>query len=471
MLRKVYINGQGHEKRIAVVENNQLVECFYYREEKEGVVGSLYIGRVTKVLKGMNAAFVDIGLKKMGYLHYSDTLQKGEDINRSVHEGQWLLVGIAKEGVDDKGPKLTQKVEITSSYGVYKPYDHFITMSKQIDNEEKRKDLKRVGKKICPKQGGIIFRSICQETPLAEVEASIYTLKETFEEMQRKIAVAKSPQLLSDDVSYVHHFFKEITPASISECVVDDFDAYQQVKTVYKDVYYDREKEDLFMKNGLTTALENSIKRVVWLKNGAYLLIDITETMTVIDVNTGKFTGKANQENTVYQTNLAAAKEIARQLRLRDIGGMIMVDFINMNKKEEREAVRRAFIQACEQDRSQVRVYDFTALGILEVTRKRKKQDLASFLSQPCSTCHGRGIVKSVETIVFELERELLSYQNSGEEAVLIACSPDIKKGVEEIITKEKIERACSMFLFFDVQSSPTSFYRISRFGTARDFQ
>lgn len=470
-MRKVYMSVRGHEKRIALMENDTLVECFFYRGEQETYeVGSIYIGRVTKVLKGMNAAFVDIGMDKMAYLHYSDTLQEGNDITTTIHQGQWIVVGIAKEAVDDKGPKLTQKIEIASDYGVYKPYEKVVTMSKQISDEARRKELKGIGRDICQNEDGVIFRSLCGQAPLEMVAENIHKLKSQYHDMKQQVGKVKQPTRLIAAASFVQRFFKEIPPTSIEELVVDDFHVYQEVKGTYEQVQYHRSNDDLFMQQGIEAVLEKATKKVVWLKNGSYLLIEQTETMTVIDVNTGKFVGKADQGDTVYKTNGLAAEEIARQLRLRDIGGMIVIDFINMRNPEQQADIRKAFIKETGRDRSQVRVFGFTSLGLLEVTRKRKRDSLFSYLSQPCHVCHSRGMVTSVETIVYELERELISYRHREEEAVLIQCSQDVVKGIEELITKDNLQQECGLFLFFEVQSSPLPFYNISRFGSVKEW-
>ncbi|MGL4523211.1 MAG: ribonuclease E/G, partial [Bacilli bacterium] len=251
----------------------------------------------------------------------------------------------------------------------------------------------------------------------------------------------------------------------IDEIEVDDFETYQSVKGIIPGVHY-RRNGDLFVEVGVSKELEDAQKRVVWLKNGAYLLIDQTETMTIIDVNTGKFIGKSNQEDTVLKTNVLAAQEVGRQLRLRDIGGMILVDFINMKENRQKELVKQALVEATAEDRSKVQVFHFTSLGLLEITRKRRKKDLTSFLTSDCTICNGKGYVKSATTLAYELERELMGYRLRDEDAVHIACSRDVKEAVEELITKEKLEKQCGLFITFEIQYSPLSFYNISRFGS-----
>lgn len=460
-MRTLYMNLLGEEKRIAVEENGKLAELFLHRPNNEEVVGNIYRGRIVNVLPGMQAAFVDIGMEKHAYLRCEDLLSftEGVSISQLVHQGQKIIVQVVKEAMDTKGPKVTTKIEFPGKYVVHIPSDSYSAVSKKIRDEGKRNELLQLGK-----QGGFVFRSACERAPIAHVQAEMGELCRIAEEIQAS-GQEKVPFLLYSSQSLLARLFREIPAETVSHIIVDDrLSVRELAERVSKErVTLYTGKENIFHSYGIEHEIDKALKKVVWLEKGAYLLIEQTETMTVIDVNTGKFTGKQTLQDTVRKTNEAAAIEIARQLRLRDIGGMILIDFINMKDDRDKEAVRNLLIASLKKENTPTRVFGFTALGILEVTRNRKRKSLRDMLEFSCSSCNGRGFVSSPETEAYRLQRELLTYKGTDYEAVLVECSPD----VQTIFRDGCLQEALTVEVYF--ADSASSVYHIRHMGTRQE--
>lgn len=460
-MRTLYMNLLGEEKRIAVEEDGKLAELFLQHPNNEEIVGNIYRGRVVNVLPGMQAAFVDIGTEKHAYLRREDLLSftEGASISQLVHQGQKIIVQVVKEAMDTKGPKVTTKIEFPGKYVVYIPSDSYSAVSKKIRNEGKRNELLQLGK-----QGGFVFRSACERAPIAHVQAEMEELRRLAEGIQVS-GQEKVPFLLYSSQALLTRLFREIPAETVSHIIVDDRLSVRELaeRVGQEHVTLYTGKENIFLSYGVEHEIEKALKKIVWLENGAYLLIEQTETMTVIDVNTGKFTGKQTLQDTVRKTNEAAAIEIARQLRLRDIGGMILIDFINMKDDRDKEAVRNLLIAALKRENTPNRVFGFTALGILEVTRKRKRKSLRDMLGSPCGICNGRGFVSSPETEAYRLQRELLAYRGTDYEAVLVECSPD----VQTIFRDGRLQEALTVEVQFIDNASPV--YHIRHMGTREE--
>nr|WP_279663437.1 ribonuclease E/G [Ectobacillus ponti] len=447
------MNLRGTEKRIVVQEEGRVAEILYDRPGQGSLVGHLYAGRVAKVLPGMQAAFVDIGAEQHAYLHKDDLpAAGGRLIQQLVHEGQRLLVQVTKDAVDTKGPKLTGKVELTGRYAVYMPYEGTTAVSKKIRDEAKREELLSLGGQ------GVIFRSACAGVPLSVVEDELMRLRSLFEQLQQRLEQEKPPVPLHAAQSLLDRLFQEIPVETVAAVITDDRASVQDLKAYAEEVTLYSGKEDILLHHGLASEIEKALKKVVWLDNGAYLLIEQTETLTVIDVNTGKFTGKQTQQATVRKTNELAAAEIARQLRLRDIGGMILIDFINMREREDQQAVRRALIEGLRRDAATVRVLDFTGLGILEMTRRRKRKSLRDLLLAPAGP-YG-GYKPSPEAAAYELERDLLQYRGSDYEAVLVEAPAEVRQAFAVL----GLQTGVPLQVHF--QESPVSSYTIRHLGT-----
>ncbi|MEN1934948.1 Rne/Rng family ribonuclease [Paenibacillus sp. 102] len=456
-MKTLYINYTGSEKRVAVEEEQEIVELLWKRNEEQEIVGHIYLGRVVRTIAGMNAAFVNIGLEKHAYLSYDDVPS-----SYRVHEGQALLVQVVKEAIDTKGPKLTANIEFTGKYVVYMPHDEMRAVSRKIKNYKKRQQLMDIQ---VEGTGGFIFRSACERGSVDEVQSEMKYFQELFEGLKRKEGQGKAPLLLHRPETFLDRVFQENPVESISKVVIDSHSILNEVadKVGKEKVRLYNEKTSMFSHYGVEREIEKALQKIVWLPNGSYLIIEQMETMTVIDVNTGKFTGKQNLQDTVLQTNEIAAEEIARQLRLRDIGGMILIDFINMKKQEDKEKIRERVISSLQRDRTYTRVLGFTELGILEMTRKRKKHSLRDVLLEDCSQCKTTGYVISNESIAYELERELVTYNHVEDEAVLIAAS----KKVQKIFLQKELQKNIPLEIYFTDEE--TEKYAIIRFGTKKE--
>lgn len=399
ILKTLYINYTGSEKRVAIEEKQKIVELLWKRNEEQEIVGHIYVGRIVRTIAGMNAAFVNIGLEKHAYLSFDDVPS-----SYRIHEGQAILVQVVKEAIDTKGPKLTAKIEFTGKYVVYMPYDEMRAVSRKIKNNKRRQQL--LGIEV-EGTGGYIFRSASEKGTIDEIQAEMQGLQQLYEELKRKEDQGKAPLLLHQPATFLDRVFQENPIETIEKIVVDTRSIVKELeeKVGKERVTFYNEKSSMFNHFGIDREIEKALQKIVWLPNGAYLIVEQMETMTVIDVNTGKFTGKQNLQDTVFRTNEMAAEEIARQLRLRDIGGMILIDFINMKRREDKEKVRERLMIALQDDRTYTRVLGFTELGILEMTRKRKKHSLRDVLLEECAPCKATGYVISNETIAYELER------------------------------------------------------------------
>lgn len=416
------MNYAGSEKRVAIEEKKKIVEFLWKRNEEQEIVGHIYVGRIVRTIAGMNAAFVNIGLEKHAYLSYDDVPS-----SYRIHEGQAVLVQVVKEAIDTKGPKLTANIEFTGKYVVYMPYDEMRAVSRKIKNNKRRQQLLQIE---VEGTGGYIFRSASEKGEIEEIQAEMQRLQQLYEELKRKEGQGKAPLLLHRPATFLDRVFQENPIETIEKVVVDTRSIVKELEeNIGKEkVSFYNEKSSMFNHFGIEREIEKALQKIVWLPNGAYLIVEQMETMTVIDVNTGKFTGKQNLQDTVLRTNEVAAEEIARQLRLRDIGGMILIDFINMKRREDKEKVRECLMAAMQNDRTYTRVLGFTELGILEMTRKRKKHSLRDVLLEECVPCKATGYVMSYETIAYGLERELITYGNIEDEAVLIAAPKELQK-------------------------------------------
>ncbi|SDE38398.1 ribonuclease G [Bacillus wiedmannii] len=453
-MKTLYMNYAGLEKRVAIEEKKKIVEFLWKRNEEQEIVGHIYVGRIVRTIAGMNAAFVNIGLEKHAYLSYDDVPS-----SYRIHEGQAVLVQVVKEAIDTKGPKLTANIEFTGKYVVYMPYDEMRAVSRKIKNNKRRQQLLQIE---VEGTGGYIFRSASEKGEIEEIQAEMQRLQQLYEELKRKEGQGKAPLLLHRPATFLDRVFQENPIETIEKVVVDTRSIVKELeeKIGKEKVTFYNEKSSMFNHFGIEREIEKALQKIVWLPNGAYLIVEQMETMTVIDVNTGKFTGKQNLQDTVLRTNEVAAEEIARQLRLRDIGGMILIDFINMKRREDKEKVRECLMAAMQNDRTYTRVLGFTELGILEMTRKRKKHSLRDVLLEECVPCKATGYVMSYETIAYELERELITYGNIEDEAVLIAAPKELQK---QFLQKE-LHKNIPFEIYF--KDDMIEKYAIIRFGS-----
>lgn len=448
-MKQIIVNCAYRETRVAVMENRKLVELFVEHPVEQRIVGNIYKGKVTNVLPGMQAAFVDVGLEKNAFLYVDDCLpsewkenkeRPKPSIREVLTQGQELLVQVVKEPLGTKGARVTTQLSFPGRFLVYMPSDPYIGLSRKITQDRERERLRLLLKGMCEEQEGVIARTVAEGASAEELEADFQFLRGLW---KRTLAVAKESKPLRavhKDLDLVSRITRDLFSEDISELIIDNSAEYQKV---LDELQYaipslkDRlklysERTSIFDAFEVEAEIEKALKRKVWLKSGGYLIIDQTEAFTSIDVNTGKFTGTHHLEETVYKTNLEATKEIARQLRLRDIGGIILIDFIDMRKAEHRESVWQSMQEHMKRDRTKSHLLGFTQLGLLEMTRKKVRQNLSDVLTRPCPYCDGKGKILSHDTVSAAIERGIREYARSSHvEAILLEVHPHLAESFE----------------------------------------
>jgi len=474
-LKKVIMNVKHSEKRIAVVEDNQLVE-WYSSADTSSFVGNIYIGQVQDVLPKLNAIFVDVGLPKNGFMRFEDTIegienpdQSGEALRKTFQKGQYILVQVIKDAFDEKGPKLTNNLEFSGDYVVYFPLTKQVAVSNKIKKEAIRNKFYSLGRENTSGNEGVIFRSSSENASNEEIMNEFNQFQSLYTSIAKQ--VSKKVTCVWEANSLYTKFFKLHPANTINEMIVDDLLSIKNYLplTVPTSVY--KGKENIFVAYQIEEQIEKSYKSIVWLKNGSFLIIEQTEAMTVIDVNTGKFSGKQNREETIFQTNQFAAIEIARQLRLRDIGGMVIIDFINMHSTEKQKKISNLLKEAFQNDRAFTKLFGFTSLGLFELTRKRTTHSHIAATHQKCLLCNGTGLIKSAEQIAFELERALWEASSSEYEAILVECDHDVANYIngENNLHIKRLEKALYMNIYLKITSTKVHYYEIVRVGSEKE--
>ncbi|HYC57614.1 MAG TPA: Rne/Rng family ribonuclease, partial [Candidatus Binatia bacterium] len=438
VLRKqIIINSNPNEVRVALLENGILAEVHIERASEEAAAGNIYKGRVLRVLPGMQAAFVDIGLEKAAFLHASDVVtgeptavdeaadDPGYDnerpmrgnapIETRLRRGDEVVVQIAKEPMGTKGARITMHVSLPGKYLVYMPFGDLVGVSKRIGDDRERRRLREIISSAQPGAGGIIARTACQNLPKSDIVDDIRGLEQTWRAVQEKAQKANAPALLHADLDLVLRSVRDMLSADVDQIVVDsdaDFDRTRDyvaafIPALAERVERYRETEPIFDRYGVEEQISRAIEPKVWLRSGGYLVIDQGEALTMIDVNTGRYVGKKSQEETVLKTNLEAVEEIVCQLRLRNIGGIIILDLIDMDDAGHRKLVSDTLETALARDKARTSILRISELGLIQMTRKRTRENLERLLSAPCPYCDGRGRVKSVPTIASEILRAI----------------------------------------------------------------
>jgi ribonuclease E len=405
---KTMLITEHHERlQIAVVEGRELVEHYVARTGTRSLVGNVYVGRVQNVLPGMEAAFVDVGRGRNGVLYagevsYDEDVDAGQRrIEKVLKPGQSVIVQVTKDPLRGKGARLTAQISLPGRYLVYVPDGGASGISRRLPDAE-RERLRRVIKKIRPSEAGVIVRTAAEGASEEDLAADLDRLKKIWEQARRKARRGKAPKPMYEEPDLVERVVRDVfSPTEFQEIVTDSREVYENVRTYFQDlapeladrIRFHDQTLPLFEEFHVSEQIHKALERKVWLPSGGYLIIDRVEAMTVIDVNTGKHVGKSNLEETVVGTNLEAAEEIARQLRLRDIGGIIVIDFIDMLFERNRAQVIRTFQEALAKDKTRSQVFDITPLGLLEMTRKKVSAGLLEAFSETCPTCEGRGIL------------------------------------------------------------------------------
>jgi len=477
MANELVINTTPHETRIALIENGTIAELYIERSRVKGIVGNIYKGRVIRVLPGMQAAFVDIGLEKAAFLYVADVFEAIEDyesfmdgadkkdeqldedgqvinpmhpIEELLQEGQEILVQISKEPIGTKGARITAHISLPGRHLVYMPTVDHVGVSRRIENEEERDRLKEIVERVKPTSGGFIIRTVSEGKSEEDLLTDMQYLTMLWEEIVKKNEKAHAPCLIHSDLDVTQKVVRDILTEDVDRIVVDSKPEYDKIiqfistfmpKIKYSIEQYE-ENEPIFDHFGLEVEISRALGRKVWLKSGGYIIIEQTEALTAIDVNTGRYVGKHNLEDTILKTNLEAVKEIAYQLRLRNIGGIIIIDFIDMEKEVNREKVFTALEEALKSDKSKTNILKMSDLGLLEMTRKRVRESIGRLMCEPCPYCEGLGYVKSKTTVcqeIFrELRREMLGLRGSK---VMLTVHPQVadllydeeRRGLEDL--------------------------------------
>jgi ribonuclease G len=420
---EILINVTPQETRIAMMENGVVQELQIERSSSLGLVGNVYRGVVCRVLPGMQSAFVEIGLQRAAFLHAGDIFECGQSetqlpIQAVLHEGQSLMVQVVKEPIGTKGARLTTQISIAGRFLVYLPQQEHIGVSQRIEDEAEREQLKQRLLGLLPEQrvGGYIIRTMSETATDEELLADIDYLTKTWQHILAKSTAVPDRTLIFQDLNLPMRVLRDVLSAETAMVRIDSSETFQKLvdfanlyalAALNKLVHYQGERP-LFDLYSIEQEIEKAMSRKVELKSGGYLIFDQTEALTTVDVNTGSFVSGKNLSDTIFKTNLEAAQSIARQLRLRNLGGIIIIDFIDMDEDSQREAVLDELQKAVARDRARTGVNGFTPLGLVEMTRKRTRESLAHVLCETCASCKGRGELKTAQTVCYEILRELL---------------------------------------------------------------
>ncbi len=429
---QILINVTPQETRVAIMEQGAVQELHIERSSNRGLVGNIYLGRVGRVLPGMQSAFIDIGLSRAAFLHVADiwTGQKngeksGEQkavehkpIEKLLHEGQSLVVQVIKDPIGSKGARLSTQISIAGRLLVYLPGDHHIGISQRIEDEAEREQLREKVHALVPpgEAGGLIVRTVAETASEEELNADIAYLIKLWRGITEAAFTAAPQTLLYQDLDLSHRVMRDLVTADTERIIVDSRETYNKMRdfaeqytrssvSVLEQYAGERPLFDLF---GAEDEIDKALHRRVDLKSGGYVIIDQTEALTTVDVNTGGFVSGRSFDDTIFKTNLEAAQTIARQLRLRNLGGIIIVDFIDMDNGEHKQAVLAEFGKSMQRDRTRWTINGFSQLGLVEMTRKRTRESLAHVLCESCHTCSGRGEIKSAQTVCYEILREVM---------------------------------------------------------------
>ncbi len=459
MFREIVINADPNETRIAVLEDARLVELFVERADERRLVGDIYKGEVNAVLPGIQAAFVEIGLAKTAFLHVSDLLESmvdfemfdiddneaprpssshhREELNIQDHlkKGQEVIVQVIKEPIGTKGPKVSGRLSLPGRFLVLMPGMNHIGVSRKIIDRDERQRLKGYLQELKPNHAGLICRTAAEGRTRKEVEDDVEYLVDLWKQIEEASASVVAPALVHREMEMTTGLIRDVFNDEVDRLVIDDKDSYQRIVTYLKSyapelksrIKLYRGDGPIFDEYGIESEIEKSLERKVWLKKGGYLVIDQTEAMVAIDVNTGRFTGKKNQEETILKTNLEAAEEVARQLRLRDLGGIVVVDFIDMESESSKKQLAELLRSALRRDRARTKVHAVSELGLIEMTRQRERESLFHYFSENCATCGGTGKVLSMNSVSMKVDRFLLRVgARSKEKQVMLRVHPDV---------------------------------------------
>lgn len=491
MSNLLIMNANGPETRVALLDGGRLAEIFIERRREKGIVGNIYKGQVSRVLPGMQAAFVDIGTDKAAFLYVGDVRGGADDVkalfsddddeqkekrnetrfddNRGpriedlLKPGQTVTVQVVKPPMGSKGPRVTSYISLPGRNLVFMPTVEHLGISRRISSDKERKRLKQIVDEVRKPGTGFIVRTVAEGALEADLHSDMEFLIRLWNSLLKRSETIKAPALLYSDLDLVLRTLRDQLTHEVEKIVIDNRSEYERLlkfagafmpDSVHKIELYEG-NESIFDKYAVEVEIDRALERKVYLKSGASLVIDQGEALTSIDVNTGRFVGKKNLEETITKTNLEASKEVAEQLKLRNIGGIIIVDFIDMGDEDNREKVMRAFLEAIKKDRAKTNVTRISELGLVEMTRKRTRGSLKQDLAEPCFYCEGKGYLKSKVTIGYEILRQLQRVGNShsGDEIIanvhpeiaelLVTVDQQFLEEIEKSLKKKITIRPC----------------------------
>ena len=450
MRHEILLNFTPLETRVAVVEQGMLQEILIERATHRGLVGNVYLGQVVRVLPGMQACFVDIGLDRSAFLHTKDFPSSQETHERSIQqlvtEGQSLLVQVIKDPVGSKGARLTAEVSLPARHLVLMPFATHVGISQRIDDEATREHLKTIAVEALKAQNlecGVIIRTAGDGQTTDDLEEDLVYLKRVWDNILKEQQTAKAPALLFEELPLTHRMIRDQIRRETDRVFIDSLETYTKLSQFASKfmpelshlIQHYQGDRPIFDLHQIEDEIEKALSRQVELKSGAYLVVDQTEAMTTIDVNTGRFVGAHTLEQTVFRTNLEAAVAIGRQLRLRNLGGMVVIDFIDMDDDEHRRQVLRTLERSLDEDPVKTRVIGFNDLGLVVLTRKRSRESLSDLLQEPCPHCHGTGQMKTAETVCYEIFRAVMrEYRAYSAEMTTVIAAPTV---IDRLIDEE----------------------------------
>ncbi|HEY8034071.1 MAG TPA: ribonuclease G [Methylobacter sp.] len=465
MSEEILINVTPPETRVAVIENGVLQELIIERTRQRGLVGNIYKGEVCRVLPGMQAAFVDIGLPRAAFLHLSDLCVKdlekkgSENIEHYLHEGQHIIVQVVKDPLGTKGARLTTEISIPSRFQVYMPYAQNSGVSQRIECETERVRLRACldAFRVEHKCGGFIARTAAECVDEAVLIADMTFLLKLWESIAAKIAGAKPKQFIHKDLPLSIRTLRDLYREGIERVRVDSRETYHRlvefaeifVPEIVPVIEHYTGECPVFDIYSVEDEIQKALDRKVNLKSGGHLVFDQTESMTTVDVNTGGYVGGRNLEETIFKTNLEAAQTISRQLRLRNLGGIIIIDFIDMQSADHKKQVLQAFERHLEKDHAKTNITEVSVLGLVEMTRKRTRESLEHILCEPCSACGGRGVLKTAESMCLEIFREIIrEVRQYKVQKILVLASNE----VVEMLLDEEADMLAELEVFLSVR-------------------
>ncbi|OUV62177.1 MAG: ribonuclease E/G [Gammaproteobacteria bacterium TMED119] len=468
MSEEILINVTPRETRVAMVENGVLQEVHIERTARRGLVGGIFKGAVSRVMPGMDAAFVDIGLDKAAFIHasdvvnlspatraehQSDTLEEPDAIADLLHEGQQVLVQVVKDQIGSKGARLTTNITVPSRYLVLLPYSNDVRLSARLEDEDERERLTAVMQELLQESGnrfGCILRTAAESASKQELRRDLHFLLRLWDSIVEKINQVDSVAEVYADLPLAVRTLRDINTDEIENITIDSRETVLNVRAFAEKLVPEfashikryKGERPIFDLYGIEDEIERALQRKVMLKSGGHLVFDQTESMTTVDVNTGAFVGHRNLEETIFKTNLEAAQAIARQLRLRNLGGIIIIDFIDMEEEEHRHQVLRALEKSLDKDRAKTNICEVSALGLVEMTRKRTHESLEHIMCEPCTSCDARGSVKSAQTVCYELFREIMRVARQYEAHELLVLT---SQAVVDLLVDEESDNLAEL--------------------------